>query len=408
MRACGGCGGAALEPVVSLGAMPHVNTFLTADRVADEQRAPLDVFFCATCTLVQLAPVVDPRRLFTEYAYLTSAARTTVAYLTDLAAALVRGFDLGPTSRVLEIGSNDGTLLRQFRGVTPHVVGIDPARNVAARAEAAGVRTIVDFFSSRTAVAIEGEHGPFDLVLALNVVAHTPDFVDLLAGVVRLLAPGGRFVMECAYVLPTILAGEIDTIYHEHVYCFSLRALMGAAARVGLTIVDAREVAVQGGSLRVVMQPTSLHNQIDGGVAALLGKEHGAGLHLGATYAPVAARARALRDDVCAGLERLRRTADVVVGLGAPARGVVLMNYCGLSRADLDFVVDDTPLKQGKVVPGCHIPVADWTRIEKDGNIAALMLSWNYRREVLEKLRCRTTNARVLVPLPTMEEVRLA
>ncbi|HEX4406566.1 MAG TPA: class I SAM-dependent methyltransferase [Polyangia bacterium] len=405
---CGACGGGALEPVVSLGAMPHVNTFLTADRVAEEERSPLDVYFCPSCTLVQLSPVVDPRRLFTEYAYLTSTARTTVAYLADLATALVRGFGLSASSRVLEIGSNDGTLLGQLRGVTPHVLGIDPARNVAARAEAAGVRTIVDFFSSRTAIAIEGEHGPFDLVLALNVVAHTPDFVDLLAGARRLLAPGGRFVMECAYVLPTILAGEIDTIYHEHVYCFSLRALASAAARVGLTVVDAREIAVQGGSLRVVMQPLSFHNEIDAGVAALLRKEHDAGLHLGATYAPVAARARTLRDDLRAGLDRLRCTADVVVGLGAPARGVVLMNHCGLTRADLDFVVDDTPLKQGKVVPGCHIPVFDWTRIEKDGNIAALMLSWNYRREVLDKLRRRTTNARVLVPLPTMEEVRVA
>jgi SAM-dependent methyltransferase len=406
MTACRGCGAPTLEPVVSLGHMPAANAFVSAG-AADEQTSPLDVYVCPTCTLVQLGVVLEPARLFSEYAYVSSASSTTVAHLGQLAATLRRAFRLGPSSRVLEIGSNDGTLLRRLARITPHVVGIDPARNVAALARAAGVPTVVDFFSSRTAARFEGGLAPFDLVLALNVVAHTPDFVDLLAGVRRVLAPTGSFVMECAYVLRTILAGSIDTVYHEHVYCFSLHALSAAAERVGLVIVDAEEIAVQGGSLRVVMRPRCGRDEPAPGVQALLRTERAAGVHRPETYAKVAGLARALREGVRAGVHRLRQRGDVVVGLGAPARGVVLMNYCGLSREDVDFVVDDTPLKQGKLVPGCQIPVAGWDRIGKDQRVVGLLLSWTYRAEMLAKLRARTSRAHVLVPLPTLEEVEL-
>lgn len=415
MKACGGCQGSRLRPVVSLGSMPPVNAFLdpgrpggAVPREKDKEKAfPLDLYFCERCTLVQLHPVVDPALLFGTYTYLSSASRTNVERLETLADGLSARFALDARSRILEIGSNDGTLLRRFQRQTSHVVGVDPARNVAALAAADGVDTVVDFFSEEVARALRRAHGGFDVILALNVVAHTPDFVGLFSRAGELLNPGGHFVIEVVHVLPTLLRGEIDTIYHEHVYCFSLHALRHACAGAGLVIVDAEKISAQGGSLRVVMQRASGDGVVSDRVGALLAEESRAGLDRASTYASIAALADALRDGVRSGVRELRRSADLVVGLGASARGVVLMNYCGLTTSDLDFVVDDTPLKQGKLVPGCHIPVADWTRIPKDGNIACLMLSWNYRREVLEKLRARTSAARVLVPLPTLEEVRL-
>jgi SAM-dependent methyltransferase len=408
--ACRGCDATGLVPVVSLGAMPPVNAFLEASELATERAYPLDLWFCPRCTLVQLSPVVEPSLLYGRYTYLSSASRTNVARLEDLADRLARDFALDARSRVLEIGSNDGTLLRRLRGRTPggvEILGVDPARNVAPLAEAAGVRTVVAFFSERLARELAREHGPFDLVLALNVVAHTPDFRDLFAGVRALLARGGRFVVEVVHVLPTLLGGEIDTIYHEHVYCFSLLALAHACGQRGLAIVDAERIATQGGSLRVVLQRVEDAAAPSARVAALLAEERAAGLERPETYAYIASLAGALREGVREGVRALRGSADLVVGLGASARGVVLMNFCGLGPEDVDFVVDDTPLKQGKLMPGCHVPVHDWTKIPEGTKVAGLMLSWNYRREVLAKLAARVTEARVLVPLPALEEVAL-
>src|SRR5450432_1760024 len=254
MKVCRGCQATGLTPVVSLGSMPPVNAFVDATTLGDERAFPLDLYFCERCTLVQLFPVVDPALLYGTYTYLSSASRTNVLRLEELALDLAARLALGAGSKVLEIGSNDGTLLRRFARHTPAVLGVDPARNVAALAEAAGVPTVVEFFSSSVGRALAREHGGFDLVLALNVVAHTPDFVDLLEGARELLTPSGHVVVEVVHVLQTILRGEIDTIYHEHVYCFSLHALRHGCERAGLTIVDVEKIPAQGGSLRVLMQ----------------------------------------------------------------------------------------------------------------------------------------------------------
>lgn len=408
VSACRGCGVRALRPVVSLGAMPLVNAFVPEGAAeVDEVRHPLDVHFCEACALVQLDPIVDPSVMFGHYTFLSSASDSWCAHLRGLADGLVARLGLGATSRVLEIGSNDGTFLTAVRRTTAHVLGVDPARNVAARAEAAGIPTRVDLFDSRVAGEVAREHGRFDLIVALNVVAHTPDFGDLLAGVCDLLAPDGSFVMEAAYVRETILAGAIDTIYHEHVHCFSLLALAGACERAGLRVDDAEVVPVQGGSLRVVARRAAAPGAPSPRVAALLAEERAAGMDRFEAYAGVAARAERLRDGLRAAVRRLAAQGGPLVGLGAPARGVVLLNYCQLGPADLGFVVDDTPLKQGTRVPGRGIPVRPWSAIEPDQDVTALLLSWNYRAEVLGKLRRRTKRARVLIPLPEIEELAL-
>jgi len=407
MSACRGCGASALELVVSLGAMPPVNAFLTPDEIAREEAFALDLYFCSACALVQLDPIVAPARLFTHYAYLSSTSRTTAAYLGALAATLASRLALTSASRVLELGSNDGTLLACFKPLTPHVLGVDPARNVAALAARAGVPTIVDFFSSRTAAELRAGGRAFDLVLAVNVVAHTPELIDLLEGARALLAPGGTFVMEAVHVRQTVLRGEIDTVYHEHVYCFSLLSLSRVCARAGLTIVDVELTPAQGGSLRVFARAASEGAAADPRVEALLAEERAAGLERFETYAAVAGLAARLRAGLRARVARLRERYDTVVGLGASARGVVLLNTCGLSVADLDFVVDDTPFKQGKLVPGCHIPVHDWSRIPAGREIGALLLSWNYRAEILAKLSARTPKAHVVVPFPVLDELTL-
>jgi SAM-dependent methyltransferase len=404
-EACHGCGERRLRLVVSLGELPPVNAFVVPGQEGNERRFPLDVQFCEACALVQLAPIVPPEALFGHYTYLSSASETFAAHLRALAGALAGELGLSSASRVLEIGSNDGTFLAELKKTTPRVLGVDPAANVAARAEAAGVPTRVAHFDSRLADELRRERGAFDLIVGLNVVAHVPDVTDLLRGVRALLAPDGRAVVEVAYVRETILAGAIDTVYHEHVHNFSLLAFQNICRRAGLTVVDASVVPVQGGSLRVVARPDSKAWPVSARAEALLAEETAAGMDRFDAYAGVARRAETLRERLRGAVGRLRAAHGPLVGLGAPARGVVLMNYCGFGPDDVRVVADDTPLKQGKLVPGCRVPVRGWDAIAPDEPVSALMLSWNYRAEVLAKLARRTSRARVVIPLPEVQEI---
>lgn len=404
--ACRGCGQPALSRMFSLGNVPGVNAFFTPQEVGRERPYPLDVAWCRECTLVQLESIVPPGELFSHYQHLSSASQSNVRHLGDLAALLMSRLGLTQQSKVLEIGSNDGTLLSAIKNTSQaDVLGVDPAHNLAEYARQKGVDQISDFFTPELADKIVAERGARDLVVALNVVAHTPDVSSLLTGVARVLAPGGTFVMAAVYVMRTILHGEFDTVYHEHVYCFSLTALVPLLRRAGLTVVDVEEIPTQGGSLRVYARRSDSRPVAAETVASLLQTEAGEGVRDPATYQSVGDRVRRFKIDLLARLREMRQRHGRVFGLGAPARGVVILNYCGIGPELLDAVVDDTPLKQGRLVPGVHIPVVDWDAVEREKPGGFLLLSWNYEREMLDKLRRHVSAAEVLVPFP---ELRMA
>ncbi|MCE9556235.1 MAG: methyltransferase domain-containing protein [Planctomycetes bacterium] len=404
--ACRGCGQPALSRMFSLGNVPGVNAFFTPEEVGRERPYPLDVAWCRECTLVQLESIVPPGELFSHYQHLSSASQSNVRHLGELAALLTSRLGISQQSKVLEIGSNDGTLLSAIKGASQaDVLGVDPARNLAEYAQQKGVDQISDFFTPELADKIVAERGARDLVVALNVVAHTPDVSSLLNGIARVLAPGGTFVMEAVHVMRTILHGEFDTVYHEHVYCFSLTALVPLLRRAGLTVVDVEEIPTQGGSLRVYARRSDSRPVAADSVAKLLQTEAGEGVRDPATYQSVGDRVRQFKVDLLARLKELRQSHGRVFGLGAPARGVVILNYCGIGPELLDAVVDDTPLKQGRLVPGVHIPVVDWNAVERDKPGGYLVLSWNYEREILDKLRRHVSAAEVLVPFPELRTV---
>ena len=405
---CRGCGQPALSRMFSLGDVPGVNAFFTREEVGRERPYPLDVAWCRECTLVQLESIVPPGELFSHYQHLSSASQSNVLHLGDLATLLTARLGLTQQSKALEIGSNDGTLLAAIKNASQaEVLGVDPARNLADYARKKGVDQISDFFTSKLADEIVAERGARDLVVALNVVAHTPDVSSLLSGVARVLSPEGTFVMEAVHVLRTILHGEFDTVYHEHVYCFSLTALVPLLRRAGLTVVDVEEIPTQGGSIRVYARRSDSQSIAAGSVARLLQIEAGEGVRDPATYQSVGDRVRQFKVDVLARLGELRRRHGRVFGLGAPARGVVILNYCGIGPELLDAVIDDTPLKQGNLVPGVHIPVVDWDTVEREKPGGYLLLSWNYEREMLGKLQRHITAAEVLVPFPELRTTTL-
>lgn len=397
---CRGCGAGPLSEIFDLGLVPSVNAFRTREELAGERAHRLGMYWCRSCTLVQLGEIVPPAELFTSYQHLSSASQSNVRHLEEVAHLLGERYALGPSSRVLEVGSNDGSLLAHIRRRAGTVLGVDPARNLATLARERGVETISDFFGEAVASQIVREHGRFDVIVALNVVAHTPDVQGLLGAIARVLAPGGTFVMEAVHVFPTILHGEFDTVYHEHVYCFSLTALELLLGRAGLMVVDVEQIPTQGASLRVHARHAGEGVAPSAAVARLRAEEEAEGVRDEATYARVGVRVQAFKQTLRERLGDLRARHGRVYGLGAPARGVVVLNYCQIGPDLVPVVIDDTPLKQGRLVPGVHIPVAGWDVLAADPPTAYLLLSWNYEQEIARKLARWVRTAELLVPFP--------
>lgn len=406
-KRCLGCDHAPLQPIFSLGFMPAVNAFPTAAEVTAERKVPLAIVYCPHCTLVQLETEISPAELFSHYLYMSSTSESHTRHLHDVAEACVRRFGLQTGAHVLEIGSNDGTLLQALQAQGCQVLGIDPAANLAGMARARGVETEIAFFDEASAKALRQRHGSYDLIIALNVVAHTPTFMSMLKGIRSLLKPGGRFWMESVYVVETILQGQFDTIYHEHVCCFSLHSLTAAYSRCGLRAIDVEILPTQGRSLRVMVARDDDEAKVRPSVDALLQREKKAGFALAESYQSAGDKVRHFQQRLRQWIKHQGERGKKVVGLGAPARGVVILNYCSLGPREIAYVTDDTPLKQGRVVPGVHIPVFEWDHLKREPAGAFLLLSWNYREEVLRKLKAYGSRGTLLVPFPNWEEIEL-
>jgi len=409
MRKCGGCDHTDLQSLFSLGDIPPVNAFLLPSEVKNEIGYPLELFFCKECTLIQLGDCVPPEKLFSNYLHLSSASESNIQHLKEVADWVAeRDSKKLQDKKVLEIGSNDGTLLSFLKNHTANVVGMDPAQNLAAEAKKRGVRTYTDFFLQESAAKLVKTEGQFDWIVALNVVPHTPQFISLLKGARGALAPGGRMMIEGAYVVETILNGQFDTIYHEHVYNFSIHSLNYAMKRVGLQILDVEIIPTQGTSFRVLLARDDDPEQASGNLKKLLGEEKQKGMTDVKTLAKAAEKIKAFPDQLKAKLKELRKkSASPIIGLGAPARGVVILNYCKLNTDDLQYIIDDTVLKQGRLTPGVHIPVAGWDHAPIQPGQVFLLLSWNYRKEMIKKLNQRQIQGTLLIPFPHLEEVKI-
>ncbi|TSC62236.1 MAG: C-methyltransferase [Parcubacteria group bacterium Gr01-1014_106] len=400
-----------MESLFDLGNVPSVNSFPTTEQIPHERPALLEMCVCPHCTLVQLSTTIAKEDLFTEYRYLSSASQTQIRYLGDLAAMLAKRFTLHEHSRILEVGSNDGTLLAAFLPWTKHILGIDPAKNLVPEASSRGVPMVADFLTEETAEQITKEHGHFDIILGLNVYAHNPDIGALLRATHTLLSPDGTFILEAVNASKTILRGSYDTVYHEHVFCYSLTALHTLYARAGLTVVDVEETPMQGGSLRVYAQRTDHHPTIAPAVAQMLDDERADGITNLGTYQRVGESVRQHIHALREGVEELQRRHGRVWALGASARGVVILNAGKLDTTVIECIVDDTPLKQGRHVPGVHIPVVGWETLRAlpKKPTAFLLTAWNYEREVLEKLQRLgdVHEAEIIVPFPALRTVAL-
>lgn len=404
---CRLCGGNDLLRVLSLAPTPPANAFVPANALSrPQERFPLDVYFCRGCAHVQLLDVVDPRVLFEHYVYVSGTSPVFVRHFEEYANAALARFKPAADGLAVDIGSNDGTLLRFFKQAGMRVLGIDPARNIAEAATRAGIETWADFFSPATAEQIRAKRGGAAIVTANNVFAHADDLQGIAAGVRDLLAPAGVFVFEVSYLADVIEKTLFDTIYHEHLAYHSVKPLAPFFARIGLELFAAERVASHGGSLRGFVQRAGGPWRADGSVAALVALEEKAGLDRPETFAAFAEGIERVKHDLTATLKRLKREGKRIAGYGAPAKATTLMHHFGLDASVVDFIVDDSPLKQGLYSPGLHVPVVGPAAIAEKRPDCLLILAWNFAKPIMDKLsNFRAGGGRFIVPLPKVEVI---
>ena len=402
VAACLACGSADLRPVLDLGEQPLANNLVQpGDGPPSEPAFSLGIQVCRSCHLVQLTHIVNPGEMFSSYLYVPSTSSTWLAHCEAIADDVCRRARLQPGELVVEIGSNDGSLLKAFQRQGVRVLGVDPAANIAARANAEGVPTLNRFFGEDVAAEIVAEHGTPRAVVSTNVLAHVPDPVGVLRGVRALLGPESIYVNESPSLREMVLHNEFDTIYHEHVSYYSLHALENMAAQAGLRIVDAVPQAIHGGSLRIVATSDDHAEEVRPGLVAVRRAERGAGVLHPSGLDAFARRTAALRDHLRQLVAQLHRDGSRVAAYGATAKGNVLLTYCGLTNQDVEYIVDRNPLKQGRVTPGSRIPVVSPEHLEADPPDVLLLLAWNLADEIRHQLSWFSARGgRFLIPVP--------
>lgn len=402
---CAFCESAALEQVMDLGNVALAGGFLSAEQFENELKFPLRLFFCRDCFAVQLVDVVDASILFKNYFYFSSAIASLREHFADYAAEVVSRFLDPPRATAVEIGCNDGILLRPLADQQVRtVVGVDPATNVVSKINDPRINVINDFFSEDTAKTIEDRFGKADLIAANNVYAHIPDICGVTSGVKNLLADDGVFVFEVHYLGKVIQGLQYDMIYHEHLYYHSLLSLMGHFERYGLCIFDVKPIDIHAGSMRYyVAKKTSKHaRQVSPRVDLLRSQELAAGFNSVRVFVRFAAEVAERRTHLMNLLVRLREKKRRVVGYGASGRANTIIQYCGITSDHLEYMTDDAPAKAGFYTPGSHLLIRSADQAFSDDRPDYLLiLAWGYFNEIARRRQqFLDSGGRMIVPLP--------
>jgi 2-polyprenyl-3-methyl-5-hydroxy-6-metoxy-1,4-benzoquinol methylase len=399
---CRACSDGRLRLFLSLGPTPLANSFLRSpEEFANEAFYPLDVYFCEICSLVQLLDVIDPEVLFRNYIYVTGTSETIAAHNLQYARTVVDLLKLGTNDLVIEVASNDGSLLKCFKQHGVRTLGIEPAINIAEMACASGIETITRFFNSSTAQQVRESHGPAKVVIGNNVLAHVDETQDFLRGCKKLLDENGLVVIEVPYLLDLLDRLEYDTIYHEHLCYFSVSTLMRLCDAVGLSIVRMDYVPVHGGSLRMYAGRQEQYGSHAKNVEAWAEEERGVGLNTFTRYDRFAADVKNNRQAILDLLKTLKREGKTVAGYGAPAKGNTLLNYCGIDTHLIPYTVDKNPMKIGLYTPGVHIPVLSVSTLIERQPDYVLILAWNFAQEIIrQQQEYRNRGGRFIIPIP--------
>ena len=400
---CRFCGSSLRHTFVNLGMSPLCESYLTADQLNQmEPFYPLHVKVCEECYLVQLEEYVSAERIFSEYAYFSSYSDSWLKHASDYVEMISERLNLGAGSLAVELASNDGYLLQYFVKKGIPSLGVEPAANVAKVAEEKGVPTLVKFFGCQTAREMVADGVVADLVIGNNVLAQVPDLNDFVGGIRIVLKPGGVATIEVPHLMRLMEENQYDTIYHEHFSYFSLITAEKIFAAHGLVLFDVEELPTHGGSIRIYLRHVEDSSKpVTPAVVNLRNRELAAGLDQMETYGNFAKAVEESKRALLELLTRLRREGNSVAGYGAPGKGNTLLNYCGIRTDFLDFTVDRNSYKQGRFLPGTHIPIYPVEFMKERRPDYILILPWNLRDEIAAQLTyAREWGAKFIVPIP--------
>lgn len=388
-----------------LGKTPLSNSYPLPREKELELYYPLQVLVCDHCFLVQLHHGEKVENIFGEYAYFSSYSTSWLEHAKAYVEKMVRKLKLGSSHLVVEIASNDGYLLQYFKNQKIPVLGIEPAANVAQAALVKGIETFVNFFSLAFAEELITQKGQADLIVGNNVLAHLPNLNDFIQGLKRLLKPDGTITLEFPHLLKLIQENQFDTIYHEHFSYFSFIAIEKIFTFHRLKVYDVEEIPTHGGSLRIyAAHEEDSSKMISSTIAALKDKEAAFGLSEMRTYRAFNEKVKAFKREFVDLLLQLKQQGRTIVGYGAPAKGNTLLNYCQITKELLDYTVDKSHFKQGRLLPGSHIPIYAPEKILQTKPDYLLILPWNLKQEITEQMAAiREWGGKFIIPIPELQ-----
>lgn len=401
-KTCRLCGGASLERFLDLGEQPLANAFLSRENFSKEKRYPLCVTRCTNpeCGFVQLAHVVSPEELFSDYVYVSSTSPSFVKHFEEYAADIANRIDL-KDKLTLDIGSNDGILVKPLQKLGARALGVDPAASIAERANKEGLETLTGYFTESFAKKIAASRGPAMLITANNVFAHIDNLDDVMKGVKVLLSPQGLFVIEAPYLVDYVEKKLFDLTYHEHLSYIALRPLQVFFQKYDMHIVDVMKVETHGGSVRIMVANTDAHVPESPVVKHMIELEENKGLYSGETYKKFAESIFKNRTALQALLRDLKGKGKKIAGYGAPAKGNTLLNFMDIGEHTLEYIIDDNPLKQGLYSPGMHVFIAPPERLAENPPDYLFILAWNFATPIMEKTKdFKARGGRYIIPVP--------
>jgi 2-polyprenyl-3-methyl-5-hydroxy-6-metoxy-1,4-benzoquinol methylase len=404
---CRFCQSSLNHTFVDLGMSPLSNGFLKSEQLNKAEKFyPLHAYVCEKCLLVQLEEFESPDHIFAnDYAYFSSYSESWLNHAKRYTELMINRFQFNQSSQVMEIASNDGYLLQFFQAQSIPVLGIEPARNVAQVAIEKGVDTLIKFFGVETAQELVGQGKKADLLLGNNVLAHVPNINDFVAGMKIVLKPEGIITMEFPHLLRLIEQNQFDTIYHEHFSYLSFVTVEKIFAHHGLTLFDVEELPTHGGSLRIYAKHSENNEiKIEQRVEKLKEVEKQKGLGDLETYLNFSRKVQETKRKLLSFLIQVKMDGKTIVGYGAAAKGNTLLNYCGIRTDFIDYTCDRSPHKQGKFLPGTHIPIYSPDKIAETKPDYVLILPWNLKEEVTQQLSyIREWGGKFVVPIPEVE-----
>lgn len=370
---------------MSFGQMPIANGFLNPEQYKDEYFYEMATAVCDKCLMFQLIEQPTPEKMFHEnYAFFSQTSKHMCDHFQSFAEKVIAQYQLNKDSFVVELGSNDGIMLKHFANQSIPHLGVEPSANVARVASERGINTLCTFFNEQCANEIKDKYGLADAIMAANVMCHIPDLNSLAAGVATLLKPNGVLIFQDPYLADVLEKTSYDQIYDEHVFLFCLHSVQEAFKPHGLELIESEHFNVHGGSMRYTLAKTGAY-PVQESVNQYLNKEKAINIHSPDTYLGFKSQCEKSKTNLMEILNRLKDDNAVVAGYGATSKSTTIINYCGITADHLDYISDTTPIKQNKFSPGAHIPIKPYESFTKQYPNYALLFAWNHKNEIMAK-----------------------